>query len=151
MRIMVSACLMGENCKYNGGNNNHEVLKKQLQKHEVIPVCPEVEGGLLIPRDPAEIVDGIVKTKIGKIVDAEFQKGARICLEKAKTEHIDVAILQSRSPSCGVKQIYDGTFSGQKIAGSGIFAKLLQEEGIRAIDVEDMDEIVSLLEAKNDL
>lgn len=151
MRIMVSACLLGENCKYNGGNNNHEILKRHLQKQEVMPVCPEVEGGLPIPREPAEIVDGIVKTKSGKIVDAEFQKGAGICLEKAKTEHIDAAILQSRSPSCGVNQIYDGTFSRRKIPGSGIFAKLLQEEGIRTIDIEDMDEIVSLLETNDDL
>ena len=140
MKIMVSACLLGTNCKYNGGNNLSEKVMKYIEGHEVIPVCPEVMGGLPIPRVPSEIVDGVVAMADGRNVDAEFRKGARIGLELAKENNVDLVILQSRSPSCGVKQIYDGTFSGNKIAGQGIFASLLTENGFRIIDVEDLDD-----------
>ncbi|EGY76352.1 DUF523 domain-containing protein [Peptoniphilus indolicus] len=137
MRILVSACLLGENCKYNGGNNLNENLKRVLSKHEVIAVCPEVLGGLSTPRVPAEIVDGIVTNRNGKVVNSEFKKGASISLEIAKQNEIELAILQSRSPSCGAKQVYDGTFSGNLINGSGIFAKLLRENGFCVVDIED--------------
>ena len=137
MKIMVSACLLGENCKYNGGNNLNEKVLNYINGHEVIPVCPEVLGGLPIPRVPAEIVNGVVTTKDGRNVDVEFRKGAEIALEMAKKEQVDLVILQSRSPSCGVKQIYDGTFSGTRIDGQGVFARLLKENGFKMIDVED--------------
>ena len=135
MKIMVSACLLGENCKYNGGNNLNEKVLNYINGHEVIPVCPEVLGGLPIPRVPAEIVNGVVTTKDGRNVDVEFRKGAEIALEMAKKEQVDLVILQSRSPSCGVKQIYDGTFSGTRIDGQGVFARLLKENGFEIIDV----------------
>ena len=138
MKIMVSGCLLGENCKYNGGNNFSEKVAEYIKGHEVISVCPECLGGLPTPRVPAEIVNGVVTNKEGVIVDEEFRKGAEIALELAKKEKIDLAILQSRSPSCGTKQIYDGTFSGKRIDGQGIFAKLLGENGFQMIDVEDM-------------
>lgn len=138
MKIMVSSCLLGENCKYNGGNNLNEKVLKYVNEHEVIPVCPEVLGGLPIPRVPAEIANGVVTTKDGRNVDAEFRKGAEIALETAKKEQVDLVILQSRSPSCGVKQIYDGTFSGTRIDGQGVFARLLKENGFKMIDVEDL-------------
>lgn len=138
MKIMVSACLLGENCKYNGGNNLNEKVLNYINGHEVIPVCPEVLGGLPIPRVPAEIVNGVVTTKDGRNVDVEFRKGAEIALEMAKKEQVDLVILQSRSPSCGVKQIYDGTFSGTRIDGQGVFARLLKENGFEMIDVEDL-------------
>lgn len=138
MKILVSACLLGENCKYNGGNNFSEKVSKYMEGHEVISVCPECLGGLTTPRVPAEIVSGVVTTKDGRNVDAEFRKGAEIALEIAKQEKIDLVILQSRSPSCGVKQIYDGTFSGTRIDGQGVFAKLLKENGFEMIDVEDL-------------
>ena len=135
---MVSACLLGENCKYNGGNNLNEKVLNYINGHEVIPVCPEVLGGLPIPRVPVEIVNGVVTTKDGRNVDVEFRKGAEIALEMAKKEQVDLVILQSRSPSCGVKQIYDGTFSGTRIDGQGVFARLLKENGFEMIDVEDL-------------
>lgn len=138
MKIMVSACLLGENCKYNGGNNRSEKVFKYIEGHEVISVCPECLGGLPTPRVPAEIVDGAVINKAGENVDAEFRKGARMVLEIACKEQIDLAILQSRSPSCGVKQIYDGTFSGKRIDGQGVFASLLKKNGFKMIDVEDL-------------
>jgi len=137
MKIMVSACLLGENCKYNGGNNRNSGLLQLLSGHTVIPVCPEVLGGLPTPRIPAEIVNGEVINRDGKSVDSEFREGARRALEKAKQEKPDLIILQSRSPSCGVKEIYDGTFSGRLISGQGVFAGLVQEYGFRVMDIED--------------
>ena len=138
MKIMVSGCLLGENCKYNGGNNCNEKVTEYIKGHEIISVCPECLGGLPTPRVPAEIVDGVVKNKQGQVVDAQFRKGAEIALEIARRERIDLAILQSRSPSCGVKEIYDGTFSGKRIVGQGVFAQLLKESGFQVIDVEDL-------------
>ena len=139
MKILVSGCLLGENCKYNGGNNYSEIVAEYIKGHEVISACPECLGGLPTPRVPAEIVNGVVTNREGKNVDAEFRKGAKIALEIAKKEKIDLAILQSRSPSCGVKQIYDGTFTGTKINGQGVFAKLMNENGFKIIDVEDLE------------
>lgn len=141
MKIMVSACLLGENCKYNGGNNLSEKVVKFIEGHEVISVCPEVMGGLPTPRIPSEIVNGVVTAADGRNVDAEFRKGAQIGLELAKENDVDLVILQSRSPSCGVKQVYDGTFSGNKIDGQGIFVQLLIENGYKVIDVEDLEPV----------
>lgn len=141
MKIMVSACLLGENCKYNGANNLSEKVMKFIEGHEVISVCPEVMGGLSTPRIPSEIVNGVVTAADGRNVDAEFRKGAQIGLELAKENDVDLVILQSRSPSCGVKQVYDGTFSGNKIDGQGIFVQLLIENGYKVIDVEDLEPV----------
>ncbi len=138
MRILVSACLLGENCKYSGGNNYSEKVRKFLEGHQVIPVCPEVMGGLPVPRSPAEIVNGVVTNAEGISVDREFRLGAEKALQIALEEHAQLAILQSRSPSCGAKEIYDGTFSKRKIPGKGIFAALLEEAGIPVIDLEDL-------------
>jgi len=138
MKIMVSACLLGENCKYSGGNNKSEKLLTFLSDHEVVPVCPEVMGGLPTPRLPAEIVNGVVINKAGVSVDREYRLGAARTLEIAQREQIDLAILQSRSPSCGVKQIYDGTFSSTRIPGQGVTAKLLMEHGFRVMDIEEL-------------
>lgn len=139
MKIMVSACLLGENCKYNGGNNLSEKVMNFIKGHEVISVCPEVMGGLPTPRLSSEIVNGVVTASDGHRVDEEFRKGAQIGLALAKENEVDLVILQSRSPSCGVKQVYDGTFSGNKIDGQGIFAQLLTENGFRIVDVEDLN------------
>ena len=138
MKIMVSACLRGENCKYNGGNNLSEKVLNYVKGHEVITVCPEVMGGLPIPRVPAEIVNDVVTTKDGQNVDKEFRLGAEKALQIAKENQVDLVILQSRSPSCGPKQIYDGSFSGKRKDGQGVFAKLLIENGFQVVDVEDL-------------
>lgn len=142
MKIMVSACLLGENCKYNGGNNLSEKVMNYVKGHEVISVCPEVMGGLPTPRLSSEIVGGIVTSSDGHSVDAEFRQGAQKGLDLANANEVDLVILQSRSPSCGVKQIYDGTFSGNKIGGQGIFAQLLTENGYTIIDVEDLERYI---------
>ena len=140
MKILVSACLVGRKCKYNGGDNLCESLLELGKKHELIPVCPETAGGLPTPRTPCEIVEGEVRTRDGQSRDREFREGARRCLEIAKEQHIDLAILQPRSPSCGVRQIYDGSFSGNLIPGAGVFAELLLEHGFRVLDVSELKE-----------
>ena len=138
MKIAVSACLLGENCKYNGGNNFTEKVSEYVKGHEVIPVCPEVFGGLPTPREPSEIVDGIVRHKDGSSVDMEFRKGAEAAFKIIKEKEVELVILQSRSPSCGVNTIYDGSFSGKIIKGHGIFAEILLRNGIKVIDVADL-------------
>lgn len=140
MKILVSACLLGKNCKYNGGNNLNQGVLEFIEGHEVIGVCPEQLGGLSTPRLPAEIVDGVVTNKEGVSVDDEFRKGAQEALAVALENKVDLAILQSRSPSCGVTEIYDGSFSGKKIKGQGMFAKLLSAHGIKVLDAEDIAE-----------
>ena len=132
MKILVSACLLGENCKYSGGNNYNQAVCDFARGHQVVPVCPEVLGGLPTPRCPAEIVQGVVTNKEGINVDREFRAGAAKALAIAKENGVELAILQSRSPSCGVKEIYDGTFSGTKIPGQGVFAKMLMDEGVES-------------------
>ena len=138
MRIMVSACLAGENCKYNGGNNRSEKVVQLMEGNDVITVCPEQMGGLPTPRVPSEIRNGVVTARDGRIVDTEFRLGAKKCLEIALREQPDMIVLQSRSPSCGVRQRYDGTFSGTLIDGAGVTAELLLENGFRVVDVEDL-------------
>ena len=141
MKILLSACLAGDNCKYNGGNNLNARLVDFIEAHEVVKVCPEVLGGLPTPRSPAEIVKGEVINREGKNVTREFEAGAQKAFKIVKKENPDMIILQSRSPSCGIKQIYDGTFSGNKIPGHGLFAALCIEAGYNVLDIEDIDEI----------
>lgn len=138
MKLMISACLLGYNCKYNGGNNRNEKVMQLAEGSTVIPVCPEVMGGLPTPRTPSEIRDGRVITKDGRDVDEAFRAGACKCLTIAEREKPDQIILQSRSPSCGVKQHYDGTFGGRLVSGPGVAAELLIRHGFAVTDVEDI-------------
>ena len=130
MKILVSACLLGENCKYSGGNNYNQAVCDFARGHQVVPVCPE------------EIVQGVVTNKEGINVDREFRAGAAKALAIAKENGVELAILQSRSPSCGVKEIYDGTFSGTEIPGQGVFAKMLMDEGIRVLDAGELPKTI---------
>ena len=136
MKILVSACLLGRNCKYNGGNNYSAAVIDFLQSHEVIPVCPEVLAGLGTPRTPIEIVQGEVKTKDGKSVDKALRQAVAQILEE--NPDAEAAVLKSRSPTCGVKQVYDGTFTGTLRDGSGILAQALLDAGIKVIDSEEV-------------
>ena len=140
MRIVVSACLLGENCKYNGGNNRHERVLRYVQGHEIIPVCPEMLGGLPCPRKPVEWVGERVLTRDGDDCTEAFRLGVQRALDIIGDRQIDLAILQSRSPTCGVKQIYDGTFSGVRIDGMGALARALKEKGIPLMDAEDVSD-----------
>lgn len=143
MKIMVSACLAGENCKYNGGNNQNEMVLQMMSEHEVITVCPEQMGGLPTPRVPSEVKDGLVTARDGRNVDREFRTGAAKCLEIALREQPDLIVLQSRSPSCGVKQRYDGSFTGKLVDAPGVTAQLLMENGFRCVDVEDLSDYLT--------
>lgn len=138
MKIAVSACLLGENCKYNGGNNYNEKVAAFLEGHEVVGVCPEVLGGLSTPRKPSEIVNGVVRHQDGTSVDAEFRKGAELALKIVLEQEVELVILQSRSPSCGPNIIYDGSFSKTLIPGDGIFVELLKKHGIRVVDAAEL-------------
>ena len=138
MTILVSACLLGENCKYNGGNNRNERVLRYVAGREVIPVCPEMLGGLPCPRKPVEWVGERVLTKDGDDCTEAFRLGVQRAVEIIADKRIDLAILQSRSPTCGVKQIYDGTFSGTRIDGMGALARALHERGIPLMDAEDV-------------
>ncbi len=130
MKILVSACLLGDNCKYNGGNNQNDELIDFLKNYEVIKVCPEVMGGLSIPRLSSEIKNGRVINTDNIDVTEYFKIGAEKTLEIAKKNNIKYAILKSNSPSCGCGKIYDGTFSHTLIDGNGITADLLSKNGI---------------------
>ena len=138
MKIAVSACLLGENCKYNGGNNYSAKAADFVKGHEVIAVCPETLGGLPVPRKKSEIVNGVVMREDGTPVDSEFRRGAAIAVRIIEEKGVGLVILQSRSPSCGSKTVYDGSFSGRLVNGKGIFAQMLAERGIRVIDVSDL-------------
>ena len=137
-KILVSGCLLGENCKYNGGNNYNPRVVEFLKDKEVISICPEIMAGMGCPRNPIEIVDGVLTDCHGKNVDALIRKSVMEIMERIRDEEIQCAILQSRSPTCGVNQVYDGTFSGKLIPGSGVFAKSLMDAGYLVIDVEDI-------------
>ncbi len=139
--IGVSACLIGENCKYNGGNNYNADLAKWLKQQTVIPVCPEVLGGLSIPRTPAEIVNGVVTDADGRNVHEAFVNGAEQAFAILKEAQADLVILQSRSPSCGVKERYDGSFSGKRIKDRGIFADFAIKNGLHVIDLDDFEQV----------
>lgn len=137
MKVLVSACLLGRNCKYSGGNNYHPGVAEFLKDKEIIEVCPEVLAGLGIPRTPIEIVNGELRDRNGSSVDARLRTAVAQILEQLTGEEIECAILQSRSPTCGVRQVYDGSFSGKLVSGSGVFAQALMEVGYRVMDAED--------------
>ncbi len=136
MKVLVSACLLGRNCKYNGGNNRNERVQAFLEGKEILEVCPEKVLG--VPRIPMEIVDGVLINKAGVNVDAAMRTSVAEILGRLHGEEVECAILKSRSPTCGVKQVYDGSFSGQLVDGMGILARALQDAGYQVIDSEDV-------------
>lgn len=139
MKVLVSACVLGCNCKYNGRNNRNEAVIEYLKGKEVLSICPEMLANMLIPRPCAEIVDEVVMDDKGNNVDSDYRKAVALALEKIEGEKIDLAILQSRSPTCGVNNIYDGTFTGKLISGQGLFAKALITKGYPVKDAEDFN------------
>ena len=138
MKIAVSACLLGHNCKYNGGNNCSQAVLDYIKGHEVIPVCPETAGGLPTPRIPVELRDGKAINASGEDVTEFFRRGVEKTMKRLAGQEIDLAILQPRSPSCGCKQIYDGTFTKTLIEGNGMFAQALAEAGIPMLDADHL-------------
>ena len=136
--ILVSACLLGENCKYNGGNNDNIYVKIYLKDREYVAFCPEIAGGLEAPRLPCEICNGLVKNSAGEDLSEEFQDGAEQALELCRETGAELAVLKEGSPSCGVNWIYDGSFEHVRIPGQGITAKLLADNGVTCISEEDI-------------
>lgn len=132
--ILVSACLVGMKCRYDGKDQLSEKLLDLVLKGEAIPVCPETMGGLSIPRDPAEITGNIVMSNKGVDVTSEFTIGAKKTLDLAIANKVRKAILKSKSPSCGVGMIYDGSFTRTLIKGNGVTAELLINNGIEVIN-----------------
>ncbi len=139
MKILVSACLLGENCKYNGKNNFNSLVAELANSFEIIPICPEVFGGLTTPRLPSEINGEFVINEAGVDVTYEFNKGANLALQIALKENIKYAILKEKSPSCGVNKIYDGNFNGTLLTGKGITCQLLEKNGIKCYNENEID------------
>ena len=138
MKVIVSACLLGENCKYNGGNNYSQKVAEFVAGREVIPVCPETLAGLGIPRTPIEIRGDRVISKTGEDVTERLTLAIEKILAQVAGEDIECAVLKSRSPTCGVRQVYDGTFTGTLTDGSGILAAALKAAGYTVMDAEDL-------------
>ena len=136
--IIVSACLAGLHCRYDGGEKTNDEVLRLVAEGKAIPVCPEQAGGLTTPRLPCEIVNGRVMRKDGVDVTAEFEHGAQDCLALARLAGAKSAILKAKSPSCGAGRIYDGTFSGTVIPGDGVFAALCRWEGLHLRTEEDL-------------
>lgn len=138
MNILVSACLLGINCRYNGTGELIEEMKLIKEKHNLIPICPEIYGGLNTPRDCAEIINDRVITVKGKDVTAEYKRGANEILKIAQFYDCKYAILKERSPSCGYGKIYDGSFSKRLIQANGITADLLSKNGVIVFGESDI-------------
>ena len=135
--ILVSACLCGINCKYNGSNNYNEKIFNLIKEGKAIPICPEQLGGLSTPRIPSEIKNGRVINKNGIDVTDNFIKGANEVLELAKKLNVTKVILKSKSPSCGKGKIYSGNFDDKLVDGNGILTELLLKNGIEVINSDD--------------
>lgn len=151
-KVLVSACLLGEKVRYDGDSKRlpHPFLERLLQSQSVVPFCPEVAGGMPIPRAAAEIIGGDGKAVLngtaevapnnGDAVTAEFIKGAKLALEQCQQQGIQMAILTARSPSCGSGLIYDGSFSRKLTAGDGVTAALLKSNGIKVFNSEEIQQ-----------
>ncbi|WP_338958518.1 DUF523 domain-containing protein [Fusobacterium vincentii] len=151
IKVLISACLLGDNVKYSGGNNLTLELVTLLEKYNVkiVKICPECFAGLSIPRVPSEIRGDKVFSKDGRDITEEFLSGAEKTYQIAKRKQVDFAILKERSPSCGSSFIYDGSFSGKVIEGQGLTAKKLSKENIIIFSEENLEEIEKYLEELN--
>lgn len=142
---LVSACLVGKNTKYNGGNNLETSVAEFASNHSVYLICPETAGNLPVPRDPAERQGNRIIDRLGKDVTENFINGAKITFDaalkeaEARGEKIEGAILKANSPSCGVDKIYDGTFSKVLVDGNGCFTEMLKKQGIKVITEKEFD------------
>lgn len=146
MRVLVSQCLLGIDCRYDGGNNFAEDMNRLMEICEVIPVCPEILGGMTTPRLPSERLDGRVVNSAGEDVTAAFDRGAQQAMRLAELYGAEYAVLKQSSPSCGSERVYDGTFTGKKIPGKGVTAERFERAGIRVYDEKHIIELIQELE-----
>ncbi len=140
--LLISACLLGENCKYNGGNNYTAAVELLRERYTLLPVCPEQDGGLPTPRESSERLGDSVVSKSGTDVTAQFLRGAQHALDTAYAHGCTRALLKERSPSCGCGTIYDGTFTGRVVEGDGVTAQLLQQHDITVYGESRIQELL---------
>lgn len=142
--LLISACLMGFDCKYSGGNNrlSQAQLDALRARYRLIPVCPEVSGGLPVPRAASERVGARVMSCAGRDVTAEYMRGAQTALTLAERFSCDKALLKAASPSCGSGEIYDGTFSGRLVPGDGTAAECLRARGVALFSEKELDSLI---------
>lgn len=141
MRILISACLLGVCCRYDGASKPHPLTAALAERHTLVPVCPEQLGGLPTPRPPAERRDGRVVTQSGDVTE-QYRRGAEETLKLCQLLGCGAAVLKERSPSCGHGQVYDGTFSGTLTAGDGVTAELLSAHGIPVYGESQIKELL---------
>ena len=141
MKLLVSACLLGACCRYEGQSKPNEAVLRLVQEHECYPFCPEIYGGLTTPRTPAERQADRVVTKDGADVTNAYARGAHEALRLARVLHCDAAVLQDHSPSCGKGCIYNGSFDGTLVAGNGVTTDLLQANGIPVFAASEADRL----------
>ena len=148
MRILVSACLLGVACRYDGKSKPHPAVLELQARHELIPICGEIFGGLPTPRTPAERVGDRVLTADGGDVTAQYRRGAEEVLALAKRLDCKAALLKERSPSCGTGEIYDGSFTRTLTAGDGVTAELLRQHGIAVFGESRLADLASHLKGE---
>ena len=141
-RMLISACLLGVECRYDGSGQMLPSLEALMERYELIPVCPEQLGGLPTPRTPAERQGGRVVNREGKDVTAAFSRGAEQACQIARLYGAHLALLKARSPSCGCGEIYDGSFSGRRIPGNGIAAERLTAMGVEVYTEADAEALI---------
>ena len=141
MKILISACLLGACCRYDGASKAHPLAALLAERHTLVPVCPEQLGGLPTPRPPAERRGGRVVTQSGDVTE-QYLRGAEETLKLCKLLGCEAAVLKERSPSCGRGQVYDGTFSGTLTAGDGVTAELLAAHGIPVYGESRIEELL---------
>ena len=142
MRILISACLLGCRCRYDGASKPQPWIAALAERHTLVPVCPEQLGGLSTPRPPAERRGDRVVTREGGDVTAQYRRGAEEALRLCRLLGCDAALLKERSPSCGSGAIYDGTFTGTVTAGDGVTAELLRKNGIPVYGETQADQLI---------
>jgi uncharacterized protein YbbK (DUF523 family) len=157
IKVLISACLLGENVRYHGGDArvDSDILERWRAEGRLVPTCPETAAGLPVPRPPAEIVGGdgrevlkgeaFVGDRTGRDVTEAFLRGAREALEAARAQGARLAVLKDGSPSCATSYVYDGTFRGQRSAGVGVTAAVLAEKGIRVFSERQIEEAAAYL------
>ena len=141
-KILISACLVGDKVRYDGKSQYHPLVKDLLEQYELVPFCPEVEGGLKTPRKPNERLDSKVIDSDGRDNTAAFNKGAELAYNICLYLGIEIAILKEGSPSCGVHEIYDGKFRNKKIKGMGVTAQYLKLKGIKVYNENEIEELL---------
>ncbi len=146
-KVLISACLIGDKVKYDGGHNLNKHIQELLEHFELVPFCPEVEGGLKTPRRPSERLKDRVIMNDNKDVTHNFQLGAEKALNICKYLNIKLAILKERSPSCGSKKIHDGSFKERLIDGQGVTTELLRKNGIKVISEEEIEDLLKSFES----